>query len=202
MSEEVLENIFEPFYTRKQMGRSGTGLGMTIVWGTIKDHNGYLDIESTPGVGTAITVFFPAVLKKVNLQQRELQQKDWIDQGNGKTVLIVDDIPEQRTIGTTILEKLGYKVWSVSSGKEAVDFIQKQPVDLVLMDMLMPPGMDGLDSFKEMEKVAPGQKVVLVSGYSDNDRVRQALQLGIGAYLKKPYTIEQLSQILKKELVK
>jgi CheY-like chemotaxis protein len=194
MSREVLDKIFEPFFTKKQMGRSGTGLGMTVVWGTIKDHKGYLDIESSPGQGTTISLFFPVASQDTSTYQKETAHKEQLDHGAGQSVLIVDDEVEQREIGVSILEKLGYRAWAVSSGEEAVDFIKKQPVDLVLLDMIMPSGMDGLDSYRKIIEVTPGQKAVIASGYSENDRVRDAFKLGIGAYLKKPYTIEQVSR--------
>ena len=202
MSQEILEKIFEPFYTKKQMGRSGTGLGMTVVWGTIKDHGGYLDIESKPGKGTTISLFFPVASKDMLTSQEESAENKQLDHGAGQSVLIVDDEVEQREIGVSILEKLGYRAWALSSGEEAVEFIKKQPVDLVLLDMIMPSGMDGLDSYRKILMITPGQKAVIVSGYSENDRVRDALELGIGAYLKKPYTIKQVSRVIHHELTK
>jgi CheY-like chemotaxis protein len=108
----------------------------------------------------------------------------------------------QQEIGVSILEKLGYKACAVSSGEEAVEFIKKQTVDLVLLDMIMPPGMDGLETYQEILKITPGQKAIIISGYSENDRVREALELGIGAHLKKPYTIEQVNEVIHKELTK
>ncbi len=202
MSPEVLSKIFEPFYTRKQMGRSGTGLGMTVVWGTVKDHAGYLDIVSSPGEGTAISVYFPVsgtIGPSCPMESIETRQ---LNRGSGQTILIVDDMVVQQEIGISILEKLGYRAWSVSSGEEAVEFIKKQPVDLVLLDMIMLPGMDGLETFQQMLLINPNQKAVIVSGYSKNDRVRQALELGIGAHLKKPYTIEQVNEVIINELAK
>ena len=202
ISQEVLGKIFEPFYTTKQMGRSGTGLGMTVVWGTIKDHGGCLDIESSPGKGTTISVFFPAASADIPAYQEESAEKIRLHRGTGQSVLIVDDMVVQQEIGISILEKLGYRAWAVSSGEAAVEFIKKQPIDLVLLDMIMPPGMDGLETYQKIIMVTPGQKAIIVSGYSENDRVREALEIGIGAHLKKPYTIEQMSQLIYNELAK
>ncbi len=200
MSPEVIGKIFEPFYTRKQMGRSGTGLGMTVVWGTIKDHGGFLDIESTPGTGTTISIYFPSVDADSPVAMEESSGKQQLHRGSGQSILIVDDMVVQQEIGVSILEKLGYRAWAVSSGEEAVEFIKKQSVDLVLLDMIMPPGMDGLETYQEMLMVNQQQKAVIISGYSANDRVREALALGIGAHLKKPYTIEQVSEVIHREL--
>ena len=202
MSPEVLGKIFEPFYTRKEMGRSGTGLGMTVVWGTIKDHGGYIDITSRPGKGTTISVFLPAVPTDGPSYPLEFAENRQLYFGNGQSILIVDDVVVQQEVGLSIMKKLGYRVWAVSSGEEAVEFIRNQPVDLVLLDMIMPPGMDGLETYQKMLLVTPGQKAIIVSGYSKNDRVREALALGIGAHLKKPYTIEQVSRVIYKELAR
>ncbi len=196
MTPDVLSRIFEPFYTRKQMGRSGTGLGMTVVWGTLKDHNGCIDIESTPGIGTTITLFFPVAPKAPVAQSSELSAHVHLKMGLGQTVLIVDDIVEQQKIGTAILEKLGYRVWSVSSGEAAVEFLCRQSVDLLLLDMIMGTGMDGLETYRKILETEPRQKAIIISGFSENDRAREALDLGINAYLQKPYTIEQMSLIV------
>jgi len=115
-------------------------------------------------------------------------------------ILIVDDVEEQREIGVSILEKLGYRAEAVASGEKSVDYIKSHPVDLVLLDMIMPPGMDGLDTYRKILEISPGQKAVIVSGYSENERVREALELGIGAYLQKPYSMEQVSRVLRTEL--
>lgn len=200
MSPETVEKIFEPFYTRKKMGRSGTGLGMTVVWGTIKDHGGFLDIESSPGKGTTISLFFPSSLKDVFVNQKETSDIKQLVRGTGQFILIVDDVEEQREIGISMLEKLGYRVEAVASGEKSVDFISNHHVDLVLLDMIMAPGMDGLDTYRKILEISPGQKAVIVSGYSEDERVREALELGIGAYLQKPYNMEQVSRVLRKEL--
>jgi len=202
MSPEVLGKIFEPFYTRKQMGQSGTGLGMTVVWGTIKDHGGCLDIKSRPGKGTTISIFFPAVATGSPIFQEEFAENNQLNRGKGQCILLVDDMVVQQEIGVSILEKLGYRAWAVSSGEEAVEFIMKQPVDLVLLDMIMPSGIDGLETYQQILTITPGQKAIIISGYSENDRVREALELGVGALLKKPYTIEQMNEVIDKELAR
>ena len=200
MTPEVLKRIFEPFYTRKQMGRSGTGLGMTVVWGALKDHNGFIDIESSPGEGTIISLFFPAVLKGSFSDSSERSSVVHFEKGSGQTVLVVDDIVEQQKIGKAILEKLGYRAWAVASGEQAVAFLRHQPVDVLLLDMIMESGMDGLETYKKILERVPGQKTVIISGFSENDRVRQALDLGINAYLQKPYTIEQMNLVISRVL--
>ena len=198
IAREHLNRIFEPFYSSKVMGRSGTGLGMTVVWGTVKDHGGYLDVQSSPGNGTAITVFFPVAEDDKNPPVQSGQP--FIEQGNGETILLVDDIPEQRLLGSSILSTLGYKAETVSSGEEAVQFLVSGSVDLVLLDMIMEPGMDGLDTYRCILNIRPDQKVIIVSGYSTTERMQKALELGVRSCIKKPYTLEEIASRIHGEL--
>jgi len=200
MPPEVLSKIFEPFYTKKKMGRSGTGLGMTVVWGAVKDHEGYIDIKSDPGHGTTIYTYLPASLENNISRQDEIPKGQEANQGTGQSILIVDDVQEQRDIGTSIMKKLGYQAEAVSSGEEAVKRIKRHHFDLILLDMIMSTGMDGLETFRAILTICPHQKVIIVSGYSENNRVREAMSLGNGAYLKKPYTIKEVSSIVANEL--
>jgi CheY-like chemotaxis protein len=112
----------------------------------------------------------------------------------------VDDIKEQRTIAQRILTKLGYNVKSVPSGEEALAYIQKKPVDLIVLDMIMDPGIDGLETYKRIIQLHPGQKAIIASGYSESERVKEAQKLGAGAYVKKPYLMEKLALAIKIEL--
>jgi signal transduction histidine kinase len=195
---ENLDMIFEPFFSSKVMGRSGTGLGMTVVWGTIKDHGGYLDVKSSPGNGTTITVFLPA---QEDLQAPRIASgPQTLVRGKGETILLVDDDIHQRVLGNNILTTLGYRVESVASGEEAVDYLQDHSADLVLLDMIMEPGMDGLDTYRRILEIRPHQKVIIVSGYSETERIKDALKLGVGGYLKKPYTLEKIAFTIHKEL--
>jgi PAS domain S-box-containing protein len=182
ISEENIERIFEPFYTKKVMGRSGSGLGMSVVWGTVKDHNGYIDIESTKGKGTTFT----------------LSIEDYM--GKGESILIVDDVEEQRDIASVMLKKLGYSVTSVSSGEEAIEYMKDNSVDLLVLDMIMDPGIDGLDTYKKILELHPKQKAIIASGFSETDRVKKAKKLGAGAYVKKPYVLEKIGLVIKEEL--
>lgn len=197
MTAAEMERIFEPFYTKKVMGRSGTGLGMAVVYGTVKDHDGHIDIQSRPGEGTEITVFFPATPSE---PRAAAEKPPLLFTANGESILIVDDVPEQRKIAGDILKKLGYVVDDVPSGEAAVAFLKKQRVDLVVLDMILAPGMDGLDTFKAIRNIHPRQKAIIVSGYSESDRVKGALRLGAGRYIRKPYLIETIGETVRKEL--
>ncbi|RLB96874.1 MAG: hypothetical protein DRH90_24215, partial [Deltaproteobacteria bacterium] len=194
-----LERIFEPFYTKKVMGKSGTGLGMAVVWGTVKDHNGYIDVQSTPGQGTCFTLYFPAVRQPLPDTESVSGSIDGF-MGKGESILIVEDIEEQRTIASEILGMLGYTVQSVASGAEAVQYIQNHPVDLLVLDMIMEPGMDGLDTYREILRLQPGQKAIMTSGFAETERVKKAIRLGAKTYIKKPYLIETIGKAVWNEL--
>jgi DNA-binding NtrC family response regulator len=122
--------------------------------------------------------------------------------GKGESVLVVDDVKDQREITLTILTTLGYVVDTVSCGEEAVEYLKEHTVDLIVLDMIMDPGIDGLDTYKEILEVNPRQKVIIASGFSETDRVKEAQRLGAGAYLKKPYTLEKIGIAVKTELEK
>ncbi len=198
MSQEERKRVFEPFYTKKVMGRSGTGLGMAVVWGTVKDHNGYIDIQSTEGKGTTITIYFPVTRRETEKGKTLVPIE--VYRGKGETVLIVDDMEEQREIVSGMLGSLGYAVSSVPSGEEAVKYLKTCSADLLLLDMIMDPGMDGLETYKRILKTHPGQKALIASGFSETKRVKEAQSLGVGAYIKKPFGLEQIGRAVRHEL--
>ncbi len=197
MSVSEINRIFEPFYTSKVMGRSGTGLGMAVVWGTIKDLNGFVDISSAPGKGTEFTLYFPAT-------REEIPESSIIDlqsfRGDGQKVLVIDDMEEQRELACAILVLLGYDVQAVSSGEKAIKVCSGQSFDLLVLDMIMPGGLDGCDTYEKIAAIRPGQRAIIASGFSDNTTVRKAQQLGAGVYIKKPYTVESLARAISHEL--
>ena len=195
-----LERIFEPFYTKKVMGKSGTGLGTAVVWGTVKDHKGYIDVKSTEGQGTVFTLYFPVIRQELPIDESILSLKDIM--GKGESILIVDDVKDQREIASELLLKLGYSVVSVSSGKEAIDYIKNNSADLVVLDMIMEPGIDGLDTYKKILEINPNQKAIITSGYSETERVKEAQRLGATSYVKKPYLLEKIGKVVKAELYK
>ncbi|MCP3955889.1 MAG: response regulator, partial [Desulfobacterales bacterium] len=194
-----LERIFEPFYTKKVMGKSGTGLGMAVVWGTVKDHNGYIDVQSTPGQGTCFTLYFPAVRQPLPDKESLPVSIDGL-MGKGESILIIDDIEEQRTIASEMLGMLGYTVQSVASGAEAVRYMQDHHVDLLVLDMIMEPGMDGLDTYREILRQKPGQRAIIASGFAETERVKEAIRLGAKTYIKKPYLLETIGKAVWNEL--
>ena len=198
MTEEEKDRIFEPFYTKKIMGRSGTGLGMAVVWGTVQDHKGHIRVETEKGKGTTFTLYFPATREEIPKKERYVSIDEY--RGKGETVLIVDDIKEQREIASAILKRLNYQVYSVSSGEEAIQFMKDHFVDVLLLDMIMDPGIDGLETYRRILEIHPNQKAIIVSGFSESERVKKARQLGVNAYIKKPYSIEKLGMTLRQVL--
>jgi len=192
------EKIFEPFYTKKVMGKSGTGLGMSVVWHTIKDHRGFINLESAEGVGTTFYLYFPTTDKVLPQKPSMIPISKY--SGNGESILIVDDVEEQREIASRILTTLGYKVETAPSGEKALESLKDHGADLVLLDMIMSPGMDGYKTYKEILKLRPRQKAIIVSGYAETDHVMDAIKLGAGSYIKKPYMIEKIGLAVRAEL--
>jgi two-component system cell cycle sensor histidine kinase/response regulator CckA len=193
-----LHKIFEPFYTKKVMGRSGTGLGMAVVWGTVKDLKGYIDVQSMEGKGTTFELYFPVTRLETVKENFAISIKDYM--GHGETILVVDDIEEQRQLASVMLTRLGYSVNSVSSGEETVDYISTNSVDLLVLDMIMDPGIDGLETYKRVLEIHPEAKAIIASGFSETDRVKEAQRLRVGQYVKKPYTLEKNGLAVKVEL--
>ncbi len=198
ISQEDIGKVFEPFYTKKVMGRSGTGLGLAIVWWTVKDHQGYIDVQTEQEKGSSFSIFFPIACGEIEKVDRKTEPASY--RGRGESILVVDDVPDQREVSVALLKNLGYKVLTASSGEEAIAYLGTHRVDLAVIDMIMAPGMDGLDTYKEIIKVRPGQKAIIVSGFSETDRVTEARQLGVGAYLHKPYTLEKIGLAIRGEL--
>ena len=180
------------------MGKSGTGLGLAVVWGTVKDHNGYIDVWSEEGKGTTFTIYFPAT--------REAPEKiatatppDYY-MSKGESILVVDDVEDQRQLAISMLERLGYQVDAVNGGEEAVEYLKKKKADLIVLDMIMDPGIDGMETYRRILAINPGQKAIIVSGFSETDQVSKAQKMGAGAFVRKPYIMEKIGLAIRKEL--
>lgn len=193
INDEDLIHVFEPFYTKKIMGRSGTGLGLTVVWNALEEHRGTIIVDNK-NKGTGFSVYLPATRKKVP----ELIELTSLDDLSGEgTILVVDDDELQRDVATKMLDQLGYSVTAVDSGEKALARLRQYPSDLVFLDMLMPPGINGCETYEEIIKLYPDQKAIIASGFSENEDVKKALRLGVRSFLKKPYTMEQLGKIIR-----
>ncbi|MGB3209541.1 MAG: response regulator [Desulforhopalus sp.] len=190
-----MDRIFEPFYTKKVLGRSGTGLGLTVVWNTMRDHGGTVNIISGTQ-GTTFELYFPSVKEKI---APKTEQKDWKTyRGKGEKILVIDDEKRQRQIAGQLLKSLHYRVHTVSSGEEAVEYLKENSADLLVLDMIMAPGMNGRKTFEQILKDHPHQNAIIASGYAADEDVLATLAMGAKAFLPKPYTLGQIGLAMYK----
>ena len=197
IDENDIDHIFEPFYTKKFLGRSGTGLGLAIVWNTVQDHGGWVTVESSER-GTTFKLYFPVTVDSVKNIVEPSNVQDLI--GNGECILVVDDDKQQRDVANQILTALGYSIVTVSSGEEAVEYIKEYSADLIILDMIMELGINGRKTYEEIIKIKPGQKAIITSGFSKNKEVKLAQKLGVGQFVKKPYVLAEIGVAVKETL--
>jgi CheY-like chemotaxis protein len=195
-----LGQVFEPFFTKKRAKEtSGSGLGLAIVHGVVKEHDGFIDVASTPGVGTTISLYFPLV---DGAERRE--QVRVVPRGNAR-ILIVDDEPMLLRTGRRVLVRLGYQVEVMESGLRAHELFSRaaasgqSPFDLVIMDMLLGESLDGLQVIEKIQRLFPAQKVIVVSGHAPSERAELAVKKGL-TWLGKPYGMETLAQTVQQVL--
>jgi PAS domain S-box-containing protein len=202
ISAEDKSRIFEPFFSKKGLGRSGTGLGLTVAWNSVREHGGTILVDSSDQ-GTVFTILLPATdaTPTENVLPGEMAHF----KGNGEHILVVDDEEALRDIAVNMLNLLGYRTSSAGSGEEALDFLMERQVDLILLDMQMAPGMSGKETYIRIKEQLPGQKALIASGYSTSQDVQQILRQGAGAFIKKPYSMVELGRavhdILQAEVV-
>ncbi len=198
IAQNDLEHVFEPFYSKKEMGRSGTGLGLAVVWNVLQDHNGGVNIETGKG-GTVFNLYFPCTEQSSKTKNSE--DTNDIHLGNDQEILIIDDELQQRDIAFELLQSLGYRAVAVSSGEEGIEYLQENSVDLLLLDMgIVGSGLNGRETYERILRKNPEQKAIIMSGFSANDDVQRAIQLGAGGLINKPYTKEKLAEAVYREL--
>ncbi len=190
--------IFEPFYTNKKMGKSGTGLGMALVWGTVKDHEGYIEIKSKINRGSTFILYFPATKENVVVYEKPVN--DSLIQGKKESILVVDDLEDQLFFAKSILESSNYIVHCVLGGEKAVEYLKDNTVDLIILDMNMDPGINGLETYTEIIKTHPGQKAIITTGFSDEKLLSDAQKLGIHFHINKPYSLFKLGDAVRAAL--
>jgi two-component system cell cycle sensor histidine kinase/response regulator CckA len=199
MSKETMERIFEPFFTTKETGR-GTGLGLASVYGIIRGHGGYVDVGSKKGQGSTFSIYLPATKKKVRKPAKT--HKEFI-QGTG-TLLLVDDEEVILEVGQSLLEAVGYRVFTAMNGQEAIEVYKKNrdAIDIVLLDMVMPI-MGGGELYDRLKEINPDIKVILSSGYSIDGQATEILRRGCDGFIQKPFKVSDLyakiEEILRKE---
>lgn len=195
ISDDIVQKILDPFFSTKTTDKKrGSGLGLSVVDAVIKDHKGFLDLKTQPGKGTSFYIYFPTT--------RKLAYESDSDEtcGGSEKILVVDDDEIQREVSTQLLERLGYEVNQIESGEEAIEFLRETPHDLVILDMIMPGGIDGAETYRRILEVNPKQKAVIVSGFSESERVKVAQELGVGNFIKKPLTKKAIAVAVRAEL--
>jgi len=191
-----MARIFDPFFTTKGLGR-GTGLGLASVYGIVKAHAGYIDVESKMGHGTTFDVYLP---KSKTTAACNKKDASGIIKGSG-TVLIADDEAMVLDIGAQYLEILGYMVIPVKTGVEAVDVYRdkKDEIDLVILDLIM-PDMGGGEVYDVIKAINHDVKVILSSGYSLEGQASEILERGCNGFIQKPFDMETFSKEIKRVL--
>lgn len=197
IKQEDIDYIFDPFYSTKVMGKSGTGLGLSIVWNIVQDHNGWIEIKDNKP-GAIFEIYLPASHDAVCPVQ-DILTADSL-RGNGETILLIDDQLEQNEIIGKALQKMGYVTYSVTSGEEGITFLQTQPVDLVLLDMMMGDGLNGRETFERMLEIHPRQKAIVITGYAKSEEIIKAKKLGVSEFIEKPVTISKVGKAVKQSL--
>jgi two-component system, cell cycle sensor histidine kinase and response regulator CckA len=195
IAEETLPKIFDAFFTTKVADKKrGSGLGLSVVHAVMEDHHGYIDLESKVGKGTTFYLYFPLTRETVGAAEaNELK-------GGSESILIIDDDSMQRNVNSNLLKRLGYQVEAAESGEDAIRLLAKKTFDLLIIDMIMPGGMDGTETYRKSIGINHSQKALIISGFAETEQVKDAMQLGAGGFLRKPLSMTALATAIRKEL--
>jgi PAS domain S-box-containing protein len=198
MSESTRQRIFEPFFTTKEMGR-GTGMGLASVYGTIKGHGGYIQVESEEGRGTTFHIYLPATEAAIEAPVVAREQPTPI--ASGARILLVDDEDGVRSVARDMLQALGYNVITASNDQEAISRLEAEgdTIDMVILDVVM-PGMGGSELYRRLRSIEPDVRVLISSGYSIQGEANRILQMGANGFIQKPFTMEALSRRIRRIL--
>ena len=199
MSEEIRHRIFDPFFTTKKDGK-GAGLGLSVVYGVMQAHLGFIDVESIIKKGTTFRLYFPVPATNARQADRQMQ-KDHFKLEGTETILVVEDEDYIRNIVSITLESKGYKVYTAEDGAAAIRLYKqyKNKIDLVLTDFGL-PGMTGIDEFNKLKKLDPKVKVVFTSGFLEQDVMNKLLAGGAKAFIQKPFQTGNILQIIRQAL--
>ncbi len=193
--EEIQEMIFDPFFTTKAEG-DGTGIGLWFARSVVRNHGGSIFVESRPGEGATFRVCLPVSVEQWRIAGEETTEHE---KSEGH-VLIVDDEPSVREVGSELLEELGYEVYTAPDGAEAIELIEDHtPVDVMVLDMVM-PRLNGEQTFNRLQEIDPSIKVVISSGYTEDEKVRGLLERGATAFVQKPYRARTLAKAVREAM--
>ena len=204
ISKELISKIFDPFFSTKEKGQ-GTGLGLSMVFGIIKNHDGYIDVISKPAQGTSFVIYLPAAMASEEKGRDTAGVKDMKEAeeapGGTETILLIEDEDVVRDLGKVLLEQKGYKVLQAEDGEEGISVFKTNcdKIDLVLLDMIM-PNKNGPEVYYEVRKIKPDVKVIIVSGFSLDHQARQLLNDGARTFIQKPYRPNKLLSVIRKVL--
>ena len=191
MNEEIVSKVFEPYFTTRN-DQGGSGLGMSVVYGIVKGHNGYIEVESEQGQGTKVTVCFPISRKEEGVAKKPVLDVN----GGSEKILIIDDEKEILGMMSSILRESGYTVYITDSGKDGIDLYKEVKPDLVILDLKMPK-MDGREVFRELIKINPNVKALLSTGFVDAKEKNELVNMGAKGFIKKPYTASDIKKKVK-----
>ena len=199
MDRRTLEHIFEPFYTTKEVGK-GTGLGLAMVYGIVKNHEGYITCISEPDKGTSFKIYLPATGSFTQTSELETPKKL---QGGTETILLVDDEEPIRKPGEELLARFGYTLLTAADGKSALRLYrqEKDRIDLVILDLIM-PGVSGRRCLEKLLEINPAAKIIIASGYSSDGSTEETLKAGASSFIRKPYKMRQILEKVREVLDK
>lgn len=196
---DYLSKIFDPYFSTKQ---KGSGLGLATAYSIIKNHEGYMTVESILGEGTTFFIYLPASAKRVEADQKDVACQFHLGRGR---ILVMDDDPGVRQVAGKILSHLGYEVDYAAHGAEAIEQYQAalsagQPFDLVIMDLTIPGGMGGEEALQALRKIEPQTRAIVSSGYADDPIMTRYQEYGFCGVIKKPYRVSTFTQVLQEVL--
>ncbi len=195
IAPEIRTRIFDAFFTTKRTDRKrGSGLGLSVVQAIVEDHHGYMDLKTVVGKGTTFSVYLPVSTDSVGAPQKKRPE------GGEEMVLVADDDPAQLKVASELLKHLGYAVQTASSGEQALEALEANPVDLLILDIVMPPGIDGTETYRRALSLRPGLRAVFLSGYAESRQIVEAKELGATAFVNKPVSLEKLAQAVRTQL--